>query len=566
MRRVLLVILCLFLLTTAVSAAETEVSSLEAEVTVNEDGTCDLTLTAEMNFSGSPESFTFPLSEDASKISASGGDYKIRRVDGVRCVIFTSDHGFTGRQTFTCSYSLPCAVTEEGEEQVFTLRLPEKGWDHAISSLELHITFPAEISARPVWSSAYYKDIVDNYLNIQIAGQELTAKSNVTFQDQETISMTLSFPQSSFRLRHLPGSITSFGQIAFYALLLMAIVYWAVFLRGKLLLPKQQQHTYGMEATAGEIPCQLFGQMPDVAATLAHWGNLGYVAIYRNSSRRIILRKQMEMGNERKPSEQKLFNALFRGSNTCDLQGLRFRTLAKPASVSLRSAWNKRLFRKNSGNPQLLRGLGLLAAFFVCLHLFDAWIGVTAWRWVLIPVLSLLCAALCVLVQRAVLSIFRPRSLLSYAAGAAAAVLLSVFASQAGCFGLMFLNLLLQVFCGLATIFGGKRTEVGNEQVRQLLGLRKYLKKADEEAIGRLIMTDGQYFYRMLPFADMLGVGRAFCKHFEHWTPEPCPWLTDAKFTPKNAGEFYSLYNDILTAVRDGASSASSLPARAGRK
>ncbi len=565
MRRALLVILCLFLLTAAVSAAETEVSSLKAEVTVNEDGTCDLTLTAEMNFSGSPERFTFPLSEEAGHISASGGEYKIRRVDGVRCVIFTNDHGFTGKQTFTCSYSLPCAVTGTEEKQVFSLSLPEKGWDYAISSLELHITFPAEISARPTWSSAYYKDIVDNYLNIQINGQELTAKSNVVFQDQETISMTLSFPQDSFRLRHLPGSITSFGQVAFYVLLLAAVIYWAIFLRGRLLLPKQQR-TFGMEATAGEIPCQLYGELPDVAATLAHWGNLGYVAIYRNSRGRIILRRQMDMGNERKPSEQKLFHALFRGSNTCDLQGLRFRTLAKPASVSLRNAWNGRLFLKKSGNPLLLRGLGLLAAFFVCLHLFDGWIGVTAWRWVLIPLLSLLCAALCILVQRAILSIFRPRPVLSYIAGAASAVLLLVFAAQADCSGLMFLNLLLQIFCAFATIFGGKRTEVGNEQVRQLLGLRRYLKKADRKTLEQFSTMDGQYFYRMLPFAEMLGVGRAFCKHFDDMVPESCPWLTDAKFTPKNAAEFYHLYHDIFAAVREGSSGASPLTAKAGRK
>lgn len=565
MRRLLLIVLCLFLLSGVVCGAESEVTSLKADITVGEDGTCELALTAEVNFSGSPDQFVLPLSEDAGKITVSGGSYKIRRIDGVRCIVFKNDFGFTGKQTFTCTYRLPCSVEKTEEKQVFTLRLPEKGWDYSIKSLQMHIVFPAEIEYRPLWDSAYHKDIVDNYLNIQVKGKELTVKSNGSFRDQETITMTLSFPSEAFRLRHLPGGFASVSSICFYALLLLTVVYWLFFLRGKLLLPKVQR-TYGMEATAGEIPCQLFGELPDVAATLAHWGNLGYVGIYRNSRGRIILRKQMEMGNERKPAEQKLFNALFRGSNTCDLQGLRFHTLAKPASASLRFGWNQRNFDRKSGSPVLLKGMSLLASLFVCLHLFDYWVGTTAWRWVFIPILALLCTLLCVLVRKAVCAIIRPKPLLSYLAGAAAAALLLVFASKGSCTGMMLLNLLLQIFCAFATLFGGKRTEIGREQVRQLLGLRRYLKKADSDSLQQLSVSDSQYFYRMLPFAELLGVARPFCKHFARWTLEPCPWLSDAKFTPQNAVEFYRLYEDILSAVRETPGRIPNLPIKAGKK
>lgn len=559
MRRLLLIVLCLFLLSTVVYGAENEISALKADITVHEDGTCDLTVTADVNFSVGTEKFILPLSEDAGKINVSGGNYKIRRIDSVRCVVFKNDFGFTGKQTFTCSYRLPCSVEKTDEKQIFTLRLPEKGWDYSIKSLQMHISFPSEIEYRPLWDSAYHKDIVDNYLNIQVKGKELTVKSNGSFRDHETITMTLSFPADAFHLRHLPGGFAAVSRIGFYALLLLSLLYWLFFLRGKLLLPKLQR-TYGMEATAGEIPCQLFGELPDVAAILAHWGNLGYVGIYRNSRGRIILRKQMEMGNERKPAEQKLFNALFRGSNTCDLQGLRFRTLAKPAGASLRYGWNQRIFDKKSGNPLLLKGMSLLAALFACLHLFDYWVGTTAWRWVFIPILALLCALLCLLVHKAVCAIARPKPLLSYLAGLAAAALLLVFASKGNCTGMMLLNLLLQIFCALVTLFGGKRTEVGQEQVRQLLGLRRYLKKADSDSLQQLSVSDSQYFYRMLPFAELLGVARPFCKHFARWNLEPCPWLTDAKFTPQNAEEFYRLYDNILTDIRETPSRLPNLP------
>lgn len=565
MRRLLLIVLCALLLCVGVSAAQTEITALSAEVTVEQDGSCSLQVTAQVSFAGSEERFVFPLSADAEKITASGGEYKIRWVDGVRCAVFSNAHGFAGSQSFTCTYSLPRAVTNVTGGQSFDLSLPEKGWEYAIDAYSLHVTFPVEITARPDWSSAYYQDIIDNYLDVQITGTELSAASRQAFQDQETLHLALLFPQDSFRLRHLPGSMNSFGQIAFFVLLLAAVLYWLLFLRDRLLIPKKQR-TYGMEATAGEVPCQLFGELPDLAATLAHWGNLGYIAVYRNSRGRIILRKRMEMGNERKPAEQKWFAALFRASDTCDLQGSRFHALARPAAANLRRGWEQRLFRQNSGNPRLLQGLALLAAFFAGVHLFDAWIGVTAWRWVLIPLLSLLCAGLCILVQRAIRSLLHPRSWRIRLAGLASAVLLLALASQAGCTGMMFLNLLLQAFCALATLFGGRRTPVGHEQVRQLLGLRGYLKKADPAELSRLSELDGQFFYRLLPFADTLGVGRAFCKRFSALSPEPCPWLSDAHFTPKDARDFYALYQDIFSAVRDSAASTPSLPARDGRK
>ncbi len=563
MRRLLIVLLCVLLLALPVSAAESEVTSLKAEVQVQEDGNCDLTLTAQIKFSGSPEEFVFPLAADADNVAASGAEYKIRRVGGVRCAIFQNDHGFTGSQSFTCSYRLPCAVKNGAEKQVFTLALPEKGWDYPISSLELSITFPAEISARPSWNSAYYGDIVDNYLDIQIGDKKLSAKSNGMFQDQETITMNLAFEAGSFRLRNLPGTITSFGQVAFFVLLLVALVYWLITLRGKILLPKTQ-HTHGMEATAGEISCQLFGDFPDVAAILAHWGNLGYVGIYRNAKGRIILRRQMEMGSERKPAEQKLFKAIFRKGGTCDLQSIHFHSVIRPACYSFRYAWNMRLFSRKSGNPQLLRILGLLAGFFMSIHLFDLWLGVTAWRWVLIPLLSLCCVGLCYLVQRAVSRLLRPHSWMSYATGLAATALLFTFAAKAECTGLMFLNFLLQIFCAAATLFGGKRSEVGNEQVRQLLGLRRHLWKLDGETVDRLMELDGQYFYRMLPFAHMLGVGRAFAKAFDTWTLESCPWLTDARYSPGSPMDFYHLYIDIFTALQEN--NRSPVPAKAGRR
>ena len=568
MRRILLLLILLasvLLLALPVQAADgSTIDRLTAQVTVAENGTCQVTLTAQVTFVGAPTSFTMPLGEGAGDVTASGGQYKLRRYDGVRCAVFSNASGFLGPQTFVCTYSLPCAVENEGDSQVFTLHLPARGFALAITEYELQLQFPVQVVQQPVLESAYYGDVMDNFLTIRVQGQSLSLKSVAPLKDRETLTLNLSFPGGSFDLRFLPGSITSVNQLAFFLLVLVAIVYWALRIRGKLLLPKKQV-TADVEATAGETDCRLYGKQPDIAAILAHWGNLGYVAVYRNERGRVILRKEMEMGNERKASELKLFRALFRGSNTCDLQSAHFHAACRPAAASIRGSWVRRVFDPKAGSPAILRGLCLLAGLFVCLMTFDLWLPASAWRWVFLPLLSLLCLLLCAGVQYCFSFLLHRRRILYLSAGVLLSVALWLFGSSAGCGGSMILNLLLQFLCSLSLLFGGKRSLEGEAQVSQLLGLRRRLRKTEQGELSHLLTVDSQYFYRMLPYADALGVGRAFCRTMGSRRLEPCPWLTDARKRPDTAKAFYAFYKEFATLARGELRIQSLLPA-AGRK
>lgn len=552
LRRFILVLLCLVLLSAlagSVGAAENRVASLTQEITVDEDGAAFVKVTAVVEFASAPETFLFPLNANAGSISASGGQYSSATVNGVRCIRFSNSTGFTGTQTFVCTYSLPRDAKETENGQQFHIALIDQGWDYPISSLSISIDFPAPVLYQPTWNSSYYADVIDNYLDIVLKENNLSATSAAPLKDHETLEMFLNFDPDSFSLHHLPGKTTSFNQIAFYVLVAAALLYWFFCLREKPLLPMTQQ-TAAMETTAGEIPCQLYGENPDMAATLAHWGNLGYIAIHCNARGRIILKKRMDMGNERKPAEQRLFAAIFRAGPVCDLQGQRFRAVSGSASTVLRSAWLRRIFAKRPGSPYLLRAIVLLAGFFVCLSVFDVLLPATALRWVLLPILAVVCVALCYLVQQGADAITRRHRAMRLLVGAVAAGVLLLFASAADCVGLMALTLLLQILCVLATHFGGRHSAAGRELVRQDLGLRRYLRKLDPESVHRLNSLDGQFFYRMLPFAEVMGVGSAFVKRFGQWRPEPCIWLTDATRKPDSAEEFYALYLETLTAIR----------------
>ena len=556
-RRIVLALLCVFLLTCAVSAVDNEIRSVTTEISVDENGRCNVTTTAQVHFTSSPTTFSFPLNTSAGSISASGADYKISTKNGVAYAVFSDTSGFSGDHTFTCSYTLPCAATKiEGEEedeflQQFLLNVIDGGWEYSILKYSLRMTFPVDVPVQPTWNSAFHGDIIDNSLTIKVSGKMLTVNSVQTLIDHETLEMSLLFPDNTFTIINQAGRTMSVTQIAFFVLLAAAIVYWFIFLRGKLLLLAAKRPLPGNDATAGEIPCQLFGEKPDIAAMLAHWGNLGYLTVHRSRNGRILLRKQMDMGNERSAAECRLFQAIFRSGSSCDALGKRFRAVCRTNSDAIRKSWLHRIFRKKAGSPYLLRAIVLFAAFFLSMATFDQLLPANTLRWFLLPLTSVLGVLLCAVVQFAVDAIYRRHRLLRLICGLISLTLLIVFSAIGQTLALMILNLLMQLLSVLLTQFGGRRTKAGEEYVRQIIGLRRYLYKMDPEDALQIVHNDSQYFYRMLPYAECLGIGKHFCKHFARWKIEPCAWLTDAAFTPKSPTEFLALYENLMNSIRN---------------
>ncbi len=550
MRKLCILLLCALLLTSFASAQESDsIQSLEASVTVDSDGACHVTVQAQVNFTSAPKQFIFPLGADADDISAGGAAYEEESFDGVECIIFENSIGFSGTQSFLCSYTLPCNMTEDASGQYFTLQLPERGFSLSIEKFSLSVTFPTEVTALPTWESAYYSDVIDNYMNIQVLENTVTASSNMVFKDHETLRMELSFAPDSFDLRHLPGQVAPVFQLLFWLLAALSAGYWFFRLRTKLRWVKPLQ-AVNFEAGAGELPCQLQGELPDMPAMLAHWGDLGYVTVRRTRRGRVIVEKQMDMGNERNAAERRLFDAIFRTGSTCDTQSLRFLDAAKGEAAVLRASWMRRLFEPSSGNPKLLRLFALFAGLFTCILCFDLWLPARASRWVWLPILSLLSAALCLPIQKAVLRWCRRDGKLWLLAGVASAALLLLFASNADCLILMLLALVMQLLCAFATRFGGLRNKVGEELLLEILGLRSFLRRADPDTAKRLQRADSQYFYRMLPYAESLGIGRAFTRRFAGECKTQCRWLRDEASTAHNAKDVAKLYGEIALQIR----------------
>ena len=549
MRKLLLILICLSLLLGNAFAASDEITKMDAQITVDNNGICTITVLAEVRFVSQPTTFLFPLGTEAGNIAASGASYSSKTIDGVKCILFENESGFSGSQSFQCSYSLPCTMVETSQGQRFTAKLPERGWELPINRYRLTITFPTEVTAFPRWHSSYYGDVIDNYLSIQVKDNTVTASSNIVFRDHETLTMELDFQPHSFALKHLAEQTVPFDRLIFISLYALCILFAIPFFRagrGK----RKKEPVLQFQSSPGDVPCQLFGRSPEAGALIAHWGNLGYILLHRTKTGRFRLEKLMDMGNERSSAERRIFKALFRSTAFIDVGGARFMNAWNTEAPVLRAHWKNRMFERKGKNPRLIRLLCLIAGFFFSLMVFDILLPATSWRWFWLFLLTPATLPLYWLLQQVPSRYYRPDRWLSIGLGAGGALILYLLASPADCGGFLFFTLLLQLAGGYVTRFGGKRTTAGTEIVEAILSFRKFIAHSDSAAAKQLVTRDSQYFYRTLPYAEILGLGNRFRKHFAPITTEACPWLVEERNGLSSPGAFYTLYTELLQQLR----------------
>ncbi len=550
MRKILLILLCISLLLGNVFAASDEITDMSARITVDSNGTCRVTVTAEVRFATGPTTFEFPLGTDAKDISASGASYRTKTRDGVKCILFENETGFQGTQTFQCSYSLPCTMWESGDKkQHFTAKLPERGMEYPIRRYDLTVEFPADISAFPRWHSSYYGDVIDNYMSIQVKEHTVTARSNILFRDHETLSMTLTFPPDAFALNHLAKQTVDADRLIFFLLFAVCILYWLIALR-KSRVTVDDDIRYHFESSAGEVPCQLYSTKADLGGLIALWGGLGYILLYRNKRGVFRLEKRMPMGNERSTAERRLFRSIFHNRTSVEVGGYRFMSAVNTEGSVLTAQWKRRMFEKKDGNPKLLRRLCLCAGLMLSLMIFDTLLASTPARWFWLIVLTAVSLPLHWTLQQVFPHLYRPDRWIYLGLGAGAALILVLLALPAQCGIYLFFNLLLQLGAGYVTRFGGQRTLPGRELVQKLLRLRYFVLRSDPRSAEERVRDDSQYFYRIFPYAEIMGVGSRFHKIFAPVTKESCPWFIDERTSTATPTGFYKAYTELVKLLR----------------
>ena len=538
MRRIFcLFVLILLLASVAISAyAAVEVSSLDVDAKVKEDSSCKVTLKVTIHIDKSESSLVFPLPKEATNVKVNGNAEPTTVSGDTRNINLTQVLGkVTGDFMITITYELD-DVVHTMDEDLLELRVPlASGFAYPIKALSFSVTLPDDVKNKPSFESGYHHANIETDIEVfPISGSTVSGYFTEELKDYETVVMKLRVTEDMF-----PQTLadTQDYTFALYGMAIcggLALLYWLIFLRS---WPFRKERTTEplQGITAGEIPCVLNMQGANLHLTVLTWARLGYIMIYLERGDKVVLRRRMDMGNERKEAEQKLFRKLFSKGDVVSTTSLHYASLVlsfekKPFAMGER-------IHRHSGNLNVFRGLIAGMGLFGGICVAVAMTGGAFLQGLLILVLSVLGAVTGWYVQKWGCNLlpFNRHRVLTCLGICLGWILLGWISGAMNGALPMVIGLLVG---GLFLAVGGRRTDMGKKAIKETMGLRSYLRSADQMLLQRQFSSDPDCFFEMAPYAMALGVGTAYARRFGHVRMGPCPYLNTGKEETVTAEEW----------------------------
>lgn len=518
-------------------------TKIDLYCTVNTDGDCLVSMTVNLKLLGNDSGLTFPLPYSAEKITMNGSSVATSRV-GSRTLVDVGrvTGGMSGEFTVRFDYTLPKAVGVTTERKL-QLSLPMlSGFDYPVEVFSFIVTLPDNVTGTPLFTSTYQQVGFEADLNLIVTDNMITGTSIKGLNDHESVQMTLMVPREMFpsvRIYQRTGNPELIPMGIFAG---AAILYWLLFLRT--LPPARTRATLPPEGiSAGELGCRLTMTGGDMTMMVLSWAQMGYLVIQPNGSK-ILLRKQMDMGNERSLFEIRVFQALFNNRDVVNCSSAGYAKMCRKTASMIPG--EKAMCRPRSGNRKIFRVLLCISQVFCGVCVAMNMTSITILQIMFSLIFGLMGAASAWAIQEFALY-FRSRSRVRCWIALGLIVFWFLLGLIAGQPWIPLGASVAQLLLGFPAAYGGMRTELNRSEAGEILALRRYLKAIPRPEAARLLKSDADYFYRMAPYAMALGVGKQFAAAFGRRPLEPCPYLLVRNGENRTAQEWMRLLTQTAT-------------------
>ena len=552
MRKIAAMLLCCILLAGALIlpvSAESTASKVDTIVTVTSDGDCIVSSTVRLRLEAPIANLTIPVPLSATDISLNGGMARTSKSATATEVDVSRVIGdMAGEVSLALNYNIPGAVKAvkgENGERYLQLELPLlSSFQLPVDSLSFIVTMPDLIKYYPTFTSIYQQAGIEASLDYRIDKNLLTGASVKPVNDHEAITMLMVVPQDMFPtvstyIREGNPEVTPMLVVAG-----IALVYWILFLRTWPLI-RRRSVVPPEGITAGELGCHLTLAGGDLTMMVFNWAQLGYILIQREGAR-VMLYKRMDMGNERSPFEVKCYKMLFANRNSMDATSYQYAKLSRKVFAMIPG--ERDLVRPNSGNTKIFRGLGSIvhAICGVCIAMN---LTTGAFLQVLLSIILVVMGAVSAWQIHEIAYRTHLRGKTRVYIGLVCFLLWIILGILCGQWVIPLCSALGQFVIGYLAAYGGRRSDVGRMDAGHILGLRQYLKKISKEDIHRLMKTDPDYFFNMVPFALSLGVIHPFARNFGSMKLEQCPYLISRVTGRHTAEEWAEMIADTADLI-----------------
>lgn len=529
-RRTLIFILCLLTLTT-VAYAQSTVDQVQNYSTVAADGSCDVTMAVTLYLDSPAMGLSFPLPAGAANVTMNGANVKtVKDPSGLVLVDLSHLNGFTGQYSLSFHYTVTSVLKTVDKKLVLELPLLS-GFDFPVEKLDFSVTFPSAIPGQPNFTSGYLGSSVESLLSWKTTEFTVTGTTTEPLEDRESLTLVMNVTEEMFPGKLLLPREGNPETVYMGICAALAAVYWLLMMRCVPIF-RCRRNTPPEGLTAGEVGSRLSSAGVDLTMMIYSWAQMGYIQIRPDRHGRVWLEKRMDMGNERTEFEMRVFRTLFAKSTHVDGTGDFYGRLCRKAALTVSGAHE--MYRRKAGNITIFRVLMCGVSLFsgIC---FGMNLSLNNRVQVLLAVcLSILAVITGWGIQDGMFR-FHIRGKTSQYIAAVCILLWIGVAALAGQIVIGLLAVAAQMLAGMAAAYGGRRSSLGRLQASQILGLRYYLKHADQEELERLLGENPDYFFDMLPYAIALGVDGRFARQFADLEVGHCPWLTvreDPRRTP----------------------------------
>ena len=551
MRRVrcfLLLIFCIFLLATTVSA-RTEATEVNSVINVSSDGRCQVTMTVRLHLDGPAASMSFPLPGNATNVSCNGTSVRTYTsvVDpGVILADINGLNGISGDYQLMFSYTLPDVIYTEQPTATMGAKLMMEipllsGFEYPVNAMSFSVTMPGEIKEKPTFTSSYMQTGIESRLTSFVGGQIINGSTLQGLADREKLSLVMQVPEEMF-----PGKlfIARTGNPEIIPMSIcgaLALLYWIFFMRTWPVF--RQERSIPLEGiTAGDLGCRLTAAGVDLTMMVFTWAQLGYLRIMVDRKGRVILEKRMDMGNERPEFENRTFRTLFAKNDYVDATGAKYAKLCRYVSETVDGI--REMYTKRAGNSAIFRILGCGISVFcgICfaMNLADSQIIRT-----MLSIIFVIFGAVTAWGIQGAMYKMHVRGKIPVYVGSACGALWIVLGIVSGVWLIGLIVVAAQYLIGLLAAYGGRRSQMGMYNASQVLGLRHFLRKLNGEKLERLLENNPDYFFDMLPYAIALGVDTKFAKAFGNMPIPDCHYLLVARNEKRTAADWALLVRKV---------------------
>ena len=368
MRRIVALVVCIFLFAVPVSAANAA-SRISTTAVVNANSECHVTIEADIRLDDPARSLRFPLGEDIHSVTLNGAAAPLIQSGGITSVDLSHLDGKMGLYSCTISYIVNSVVEVDEDGKQFVTVPVLYGFPYPVEDMSFTVTMPSEFTTVPAFYSGYHGQDIERQMTASISGAVIKGSVAQELKDSETLFLKLEAEPGMFPASQAFGGSLSFDAAAMGVCAGLAFLYWLLTMG---CLPKlaPRRTTVPEGICAGQMGSYLIHKAAELPVMVLQWAQLGYLIIHMDDNGRVFLHKKMDMGNERNAFELRCFRDLFGRKQMMDVSSHRFQAVCDKCAAKSRRKSNG--YRSPKNSETLFRFLSALLGVFAGIAMGDS--------------------------------------------------------------------------------------------------------------------------------------------------------------------------------------------------